>query len=195
MSIKTLQNAKLRFYDSTATPLYLEIDLDPGDFSGPFGTPLIEEILELDRGNMNANALYRGGNDEALMTPVPITFTIRLTDSAQTINIKNWLRAMNDGGSTQVNSKTLETTKGDTQRDGATNNPAFADSNKMACNVEYLITMTGTDLGVNFAEIWLPADQQPISEVEDSITIAINGMCYGTITDITGFTAGTDVEA
>ncbi len=195
MSIKTLQNAKLRFYDSTATPLYLEIDLDPGDFSGPFGAPLTEEIIELDRGNMNANALYRQSNDEPLMAPVPITFTIRLTDSAQTINIKNWIRAMNDGGSTQVNSNTLEDTAIDSQRDGATANPVFADSNKMQCIVEYLVSMTGTDVGFNYEGVWLPADQQQISEAEDSITIAINGMCYGTITDITGFTAGTDVEA
>lgn len=194
MSIKTLQNAKLRFYDSTATPLYLEIDLDPGDFSGPFGAPLVEEILELDRGNMNANALYRAGNDEALMAPVPVTFTIRLTDSAQTVNIKDWIRAMNDGLSTQVNSNTLETTETDSQRDGATANPAFADSNKSTCIIEYLITMSGTDLGFNYEGIWLPADQQQISEAEDSITIAINAMCYGTITDITSFTAGTDVE-
>ena len=194
MSIKTLQNAKLRFYDSTATPLYLEIDLDPGDFSGPFGAPLTEEIIELDRGNMNANALYRQSNDEPLMAPVPVTFTIRLTDSAQTINIKNWIRAMNDGGSTQVNSKTLEDTAVDSQRDGATANPVFGDSNKMQCIVEYLVSMTGTDVGFNYEGVWLPADQQQISEAEDSITIAINGMCYGTITDITGFTAGTDVE-
>ncbi len=196
MSIKTLQNAKIRFYDSTATPLYLEFDLDPGDFTGPFGAPLTEEILELDRGNMNANALYRQGNDEALMAPVPITFTIRLTDSAQTVNIKNWIRAMNNGGSTTVgaDSHTLETTAIDSNRDGATANPAPADSNKLQCIIEYLITMTGTDLGFKYEGIWLPADQQQISEAEDSITIAINAMCYGTITDITGFTSGTDVE-
>jgi len=195
MSIKTLQNAKIRFYDSTATPLYLEVDLDPGDFTGPLGAPLTEEILELDRGNMNANALYREGDDAKLMEPVPISFTIRLTDSSQTLNIRNWLRAMNDALATQVNSNTLETTETDTQRNGANANPAFADANKSTCAIEYLITMSGTDMGLRYDGVWLPINEQKLSEGADAITIAISGMCYGTITDITGFTAGTDVEA
>ena len=194
MSIKTLQNAKIRFYDSTATPFYLEVDLDPGDFTGPLGAPLCEEILELDRGNMNANALYRKGDDVALMAPVPISFSIRLTDSAQTLNIRNWLRAMNDALATQVNSHTLESTEADTQRNGANNNPAFADSNKSTCNIEYLITMTGTDMGIKYAGVWLPINEQKLSEGADAITLAISAMVYGTITDITAFTSGTDVE-
>lgn len=195
MSIKTLQNAKIRFYDSTATPYYLEVDLDPGDFTGPLGAPLCEEILELDRGNMNANALYRKGDDVALMAPVPISFSFRLTDSAQTLNLRNWLRAMNDALATQVNAHTLESTETDTQRNGATANPAFADSNKSTCNIEYLITMSGTDVGLKYAGVWLPINEQKLSEGADAITLAISGMVYGTITDITGFTAGTDVEA
>ena len=48
MGKKTQREAKLRLYDGTGTPYYLELDLDAGDLSGPLGQPLNEEILVLD---------------------------------------------------------------------------------------------------------------------------------------------------
>ena len=195
MARKTSQNARIRLYDSTATPYYLEIDADPADFSGPIAAPLTEEILDLDRGNMNANAAYRQSDDGPLMAPVPISFSVYLRDATQTINLRNWLRAMWDGLSTQVNSHSLESTETDTQRDGAVANVAFADSNKSQCNVEYLVTMSGTDVGLKYAGVWFPPEQQTIAEATDGIPLRLNGMVFGTITDLTGFTSGTDVEA
>lgn len=195
MAKKTLQQAKIRLYDSTATPWYLELDVDVGDFSGPLAAPLTEEILDLDRGNMNANAAYRQSDDEPLMAGVPITFSVFLRDATQTINLRNWLRAMWDALATQVNVHTLASTETDTQRDGAVANAAFADSNKSQCNVEYLVTMSGTDVGLKYAGVWFPPEQQTIAEGADGIPLQLNGMVFGTITDITAFTSGTDVEA
>ena len=191
----TSKDAKIRFYDSTATPYYLELDLDPGDITFPLGTPLTEEMLILNRGNMDANAHYIEGPDAPMMAAVPVSFSIVVTDQAQTTNILNWLAAMNDALATQVNSHTLATCEGDSQRDGATANPAFADANKSLCSIEYLLTMAGTDLGWKLMEVWVPMDQQSLSEAEDGVTISLSGMIYGTITRITSFTAGTDVEA
>jgi hypothetical protein len=195
MTIKTKFEAKIRLYDGTGTPLYLEVDLDVGDFSSPLGTPRPEEILVLDRGRMSADAHYRRGPDDKLMEPVPVSFTVRVTDAAQYINIRNWIRAMNDALVTQVNSNTLVSTQGDTKRDGTNFNPVFADANKSTCNIEYLIEMGATDLGILVAEVYFPPDQLPLAEAEDAITLALAGMCYGTITDLTIFTTGTDVEA
>lgn len=195
MGKKTLRDAKLRLYDGTGTPYYLELDFDLGDFNGPIGAPTPEEILQLNRGKMDSLAHYIKGPDDALMAAVPVTFSVFVRDESQTVNLRNWLRAGQDGGTTQVNSNTITTTKEDTQRDGSNNNPAFADSNKLTSNVEYLITLSGTDLGLKYAEVFFPLDQQNLSEAEDGITISLNGMCYGTITDITSFTSGTDVEA
>ena len=195
MAKKTMKNAKLRLYDGTATPFYLEVDLDVGDYSGPLGQPRTEEQLVLDRGNMNANAHYIEGPDDKLMESVPVSFSVLIRDDQQTINILNWLAGMWDGGTTQVNVHTLVTTKEDTQRDGATNNPAFADSNKLTSNIEYLIETGATDLGLKYAEVLLPLDQQQVGESAEGITLKLSGMCYGTVTRITSFTAGTDVEA
>jgi len=195
MAKKTQRDAKIRLYDGTGTPYYLEMDLDIGDLSGPIGQPLTEEILVLDRGNMNANAHYIEGSDEPLMAAINVTFSCFLRDDNQTIYILDWLKAGQDGGTTTVNSNTVTSTKADTQRDGATNNPAFADSNKLTFNVEYLIETGGTDLGFKYAECFFPLDQQTIAEAEDGITLSLTGMCYGTITRLTAFTAGTSVEA
>ena len=198
MARKTSKNARIRLYDSTATPYYLEIDADVADFSGPIATPMTEEILDLDRGNMGAAAEYREGSDDAMMAPVPVTFSVYLRDATQTINLRNWLRAMWDGLSTQVNSNSLESTETDSQRDGATANAAFADANKSQCIIEYLITMSGTDVGFRYNGCFPPPEQQTIAEAEDGIPLALNLMCYGTITDITAFTtagSAADVEA
>lgn len=190
----TKQNAKIRLYDGAETPYYLELDLDPGDLSGPAGAPLTEEILVLDRGNMTADAHYIEGPDDKLMEPVPVTFSAIITDAAQTVYLLDWLAAMNDNLATTVNGNTLTSTIGDSQRNGAVNNPAFADANKEVCNIEYLITMSGADLGWKYMEVRFPMDQIQISEGDDAITVSLNGMCYGTITRLTGFTAGTSVE-
>ena len=147
MGKKTQRDAKIRWYDGTATPFYLEFDLDSGDFSGPLGDPKTEEILVLDRGKATADMHYIEGPEDALMAPLDVTFTTVITDGALTTYILDWLAAMNDGLTTTPNSNTLVSTQQDTQRDGANNNPAFADSNKSTCNVEYLIELGGTDLG------------------------------------------------
>ena len=191
----TSKDAKLRWYDGTATPYYLEFDLDSGDFNGPIGTPLTEEILVLDRGNMNANAIYMESSDAPMMAPVPVTFSVMVTDSTLFTYILDWLDAMNDALATTVNAHTLVSTEQDSQRDGATNNPVFADANKSTCNIEYLLTMTGTDLGWKYIDVRYDRDKQPFAESEDGIILTCNGMCYGTITRLTSFTAGTSIEA
>ena len=195
MTKLTSRDAKIRLYDGTGAPWYLELDLDKGDFSGPLGAPRQEEQLVLNRGTMDSLAHYVKGPDGKLMEPVEISFSAMLRDDAQTINILDWIAAMNDALATQVNSNTLVSTESDTQRDGANNNPAFADSNKSTSNVEYLMETGGTDLGFKYAEVYFAADQITIGESDEEIVIGLTGRVYGTISRITSFTAGTDVEA
>jgi len=190
----TERQAKIRFYDSTATPWYLELDFD-GDYSGPIGTPRQEETLILNRGTMDALAHYIKGPDDKLMETVDVSLKVILRDHAQTINLLDWLAAMNDALATQVNSHTLESTKGDTQRDGANANPAFADSNKGTFDIEYLMETGAADLGFKLAEVYVPLAEQVLGESAEEIALPIKGKIYGTITRITAFTAGTDVEA
>lgn len=195
MGKRTSRNAKLRFYDGTGTPYYLELDFDLEDFAGPIGIPRQEEELVLNRGTMDANAHYCKGADDKLMEPQEISASVLVRDDAQTRNIRDWLKAMNDGLTTQVNSNTLVSTQGDTQRDGANNNPTFADSNKGCSNVEYLVECGATDYGYKYAEVWLPLAEQQLAESPEGVKLTLKGYVYGTITSITAFTAGTDVEA
>jgi hypothetical protein len=195
MTIKSSKNAKIRLYDGTGTPYYLQLELDPGDFSAPIGAPRPEETLRLNRGSMDSYGHYTKGSDAKLMEPVNISFSVVVTDAALTGYILDWLAAMNDALATTVNSNTLVSTEADTQRDGSNNNPTFEDTNKGTSNVEYLIEQGETDRGWKYAEVYFPLDQISLSESEEAVTIAITGLCYGTITRITGFTAGTDVTA
>ena len=195
MTKLTSRNAKIRLVDGTGAPWYLELDLDKGDFTGPLGVPRQEEKLVLNRGTMDAVAHYMQGADDKLMEPVNISFSAMLRDDAQTVNILDWIKAMNDALATAVNSNTLVSTQADTQRDGANNNPIFADSNKGTCNVEYLMETGVTDLGFKYAEVYFAEDQISLSESDEEIVISMTGRVYGTITRITDFTSGSDVEA
>ena len=194
MSKFTNKKGKLRLYDGTATPFYLELDFDLGDFSGPLGIPKTEEILVLNRGNSDADAHYIEGGDDKIMEPFAITFSAFVVDKTQCKYLLDWLEAMEDGGgSPAVNSNTLVTTKEDTQRDGANNTPAFADTSKMTSNLEYLLD-GATDICWHYNEVLFPLAEQSISEAEDGVTISLNGMCYGTVSRDTTFTAGATVE-
>jgi len=189
----TNRKGKLRLYDGTASPFYLECDFDLGDFSGPMGAPKTEEILVLDRNQTSADMHYIEGGDDTLMAPVPITFSAFIVDKTQSIYLIDWIDVMNGGLSAAINSNTIVTTQEDTQRDGSNNNPAFVDSGKLLCNIEYKLD-GGTDRVWHYNEIWLPSDQQQMSEAEDGVTIALNGQCYGTITRDTAFSSSGTVE-
>jgi hypothetical protein len=188
------KKGKLRLYDGTATAFFLELDFDLGDFSGPLGIPKTEEILVLNRGNADADAHYIEGNDDKIMEPFPITFSAFVVDKTQCKYLLDWLEAMEDGGgSPAVNSNTLVTTKEDTQRDGSNNSPAFADSTKMTSNLEYKLDGT-TDICWHYNEVLFALSEQVISEAEDGVPIALNGMVYGTVVRDAAFSAGATVE-
>jgi len=182
----TNKKGKLRLYDSTATPFYLELDFDKGDFSGPLGQPKTEEKLVLNRGNMDANAHYIEGSDEPIMEPVDVSFSCICEDTTITTYLLDWLE-----GNT-VNSNTIVTTKGDSQRNGANANPAFADSDKKCCNVEYRLDGS-TDIVWHYNEVYFPIEECQISEGEEEVTLSLKGKWYGTVTRDTEFTSGTDV--
>lgn len=195
MSKVTQRDAKMRLYDSTAaTPYFLELDFDLGNFSGPIGTPLPEEILQLNRGKVDANMHFIKGDDHAMMAAVPISWGYFLQDVVQQTYLIHWLTAMNDGLTQTVNTNTLESTHADSNRDGSNANPAFADSNKSQCDILWLSDTAGTDFGWRYNGVWLPFDQQAFAESESEITLTLNGLCFGTISPITAFPAGTSVE-
>lgn len=190
----TNRKGTIRLYDGTATPFYIEIAFTAGDLSGPIGRPLVEEIPVLDRGNIDANAHYITGSEQVHLDPLDLSFSCLITDLTNWGYLKDLLRVVNGVG-TAVNSNTIVSTKGDTQNDGANNNPALGDSSKLTLNLEYLLDGASSDLGFQFNEVYFPIDQVSMSESEDSVTLALTGKIYGTITDITAWTSGTDMTA
>ena len=183
----TQRDAKLRLYDSTATAWYLELEFDLGNFTGPIGAPLPEEILALDRGKATGDMHYVKGDDYAMMASVPISFGYFLQDVVQLTYLIHWITAMNDGLTQTVNAHTLLSTHADSQRDGSNANPAFADSNKSQCDVLWLSDTAGVDFGWRYNGVWFPFDQQSFTEGEAEGTLTLNGLCYGTIVPITAW--------
>ncbi len=189
----TNRSGKIRFYDGTGTPYFLELDFDAGDFSGPLGIPRPEEIIKINRGTLDADMHYIMGTEEKIMEALELSFSALLTDLVQSGYIMDWLFALSDGGTTTINAITAVTTKGTTQRDGVNNNPPFADAEKMTFDVEILWD-GATDWGLAYTEVFVPLEQASVGEGDDAVTLAITGFIYGTITKITAFTAGTDIE-
>ena len=195
MAKVTQRDAKIRLYDSTpTTPWFLELDFDVGNFTGPIGTPRQEEILVLNRGIAGSGMHYIKGDDHKLMGPVPISFGYFLQDVVQQTYLIHWITAMNNALAQTVNAHTLQSTHADSNRDGSTANPAFADTNKSTCDICWLSNTGGTDFGWRYNGVYLPFDQQTFAEAEADITLSLNGLCYGTITAITAFPTGATVE-
>ena len=187
----TNRRGKLRLLDGTGTPFYLELGFDTGDMNAPLGVPSTEEQLVLHRGTFDANAHYIEGGDAPVMEPVDVGFSIVVEDTTITTYLLDWLE-----GNT-VNSNTIVTTKGTTERTNSIATPAFADTSKKTCNLEILwdASATGTDLGYQYNEVYFALNDQKIAEAEDGVTITFAGKCYGTIARLAAFTAGTDVTA
>jgi len=195
MSVTTLRDGKIRLYNDTGTPYYLELDLDMGDFNAPIGAPLTDEILILDRGKMSADAHYIEGDEYKLMEPVDLSFSVKVRDDAQTGYLLDVIDVLNKSGSTTVNSNTWATTEADTQRDGSNNNPVFADANKGTLDIHYLLDTGGTDRGWRWNECYIPINEVSFAEGDAENVISIAAKCYGTIARITAWLAGTNVEA
>jgi len=184
----TNRDGELRLYDGTETPFYLPVLFSGGDFTGPLGPPRVEEILVLDRRKMTGQAHYIKGSDEALLEPVPVSFSALVHDGAACAYLLDWLA----GG--PVNSHTLTTTKGETKRDGTNDNPAFADTGKKTSSVEFKLEGSSS-LVWHYNEVFFPLSECNIQESDEGVLISLNGGCYGTITRDTSFTSGADVTA
>jgi hypothetical protein len=188
MAKYTNKTGKIRLYDGTATPYYLELNLDNGDFTGPLGIPTLEETLVLNRGNFDAYGHYINGSDAVIMEPFDISFSAIAHDGTEFGYLLSWI----EGGT--VNAHTIATTKGDTMRANAIATPAFADANKKCCNVEYLQNLS-IDLCMHYHEVYFDITKVTFAESADGVTVTLPGKCYGTVVRDTAFSAGTDVTA
>lgn len=192
MAVYIGKKGNIRWYDATGTPFFVDSLYDQMDFTGPFGRARPEEILVLDRANLTSDACYVQGSDEAILEPLEISFSLRLS-----VTLRQKLRdVLNIDGDTpwDVGGNTWVTTKGTTNLiagDGSSvTTPTFSDTFKQANNLEILWDEGANDIGLQYAEVYWPPEQQNPAEGEDNVTVSLTGLVYGTIIEITAFTAG-----
>jgi len=192
--IFTSKNGELRIYDSHPTPYYLEILFTKADLNFPLNRGKPEEILTMDRGNMDTNASYHQGSDEPIVSPLPIRFSGLINDAVYSHTLVAMLSGVTTL-STSTEAMTVQSTKGDSALNVAgvaVTTKAFADSSKTCYNVEVKYDGT-TDFIYQLKEVYFPPDQQTITESEDGLTLDMNGMWYGSGGTVTTFTTGKDI--
>ena len=154
------------------------------DFTGPLGRAKTEELLVLDRNNMDANGHYIEGSDEKIFEVIPISFSCQLDDTVNKDDILEVLKCGNPASTRWPNVGV--TTKETTKNDGINANPAFADSSKKTVNVQMLFEGSSVGLGWAYYEVFFPEDEQTITESEDGVILSCSGGVYGVIERIHG---------
>ena len=176
---------------------YIEVPFSNMDLSGPEGRNRPEEILRLNRAQLDTNASYIQGIDDPIQEPMTLTFSC-LMDS--NINATGLTLALQGGNAGISESWPLAavSTKTDTQlAAGLTgtlvNTPPFTDPTKKTVCIQ---TMWTVDLDVDptarifreYNEILVVGQGITLTEAVDGITLAVNAMIYGDIrTDLTRF--------
>lgn len=198
MSLYIGRKGKIRFYDSTPTPFYVEFTLENMDFKGPMAAARPEETLVLDRENLSTIMHYIVTSERVIAEPIAVSFTARLDDTTLRQKLRQVLNSDNAAaGAWTVGSDSWITTKGDgslTDVDGnaiSQSGVTFADTAKQAVNVEVLWDSGATDIGLKYDAVHFPPEQQEIAEAEEAVTVTVNGMGYEGVSEITAFTAGT----
>ena len=197
MATYTNNNGSMRFYDSSATPYYVDLPFDNGDWSAPEGKARPVENLRLDRGTLSTDAHYTQGPDEVILEPQSITGTFILDELHGKTKLRQILNAdALKSSAWVVGSNTWATTKGDTSLvsglGASVTTPAFADKHKQCVNLEIIWDDPDESgaIGQRYAEVYFPPDQQNIQESADGVVLSLNGLIYGTITEITAFSSG-----
>jgi hypothetical protein len=136
----------------------------------------------------DSNTHFVQGSDAAIAEPLPCSFSIRAFDRRQAWEPISWILDGRCLGSTLV----PYTTKGTTQlkdylgTNYTTNN--FTDTSKKCFNVELKYAADTSTTGGNprtlllrLNEVFFNPGEQTINEAEDSLTINLSGMVYGSI--------------
>jgi len=185
------KDGELRLYEGGAAPHYLIVLFTKADLSFPTGRGKSEEVLVMDRGNMDTNASYRQGSDDGIMNPLPVRFSGLINDATYTHALVQLL-----SGSTSVGSAAAITTakgKSSLTISGASvATKTFADSSKLAYNLQIMYDGS-TDFVYELKEVYFPPDQQTITESEDGVTLDANGLWYGSGGTKSAFTSGTAI--
>ena len=197
------KNGELRFYD--ANDVYIVIRFSDMNFTGPEGAARPEEILRLNRGQLDSNAHYIQGLDDPIVGPARITTSYKVESGANKDTMQaflGWRYAAGQDASWEAGSgpTSLSTTKGTSsgRPAGLTGTlvtlPLFTDPKKVCVNVEVLWDdLASSKIGRRYTEVYFDPGAQSINEAPDMVTMNLSGDCYGQIETITAFTSGTEL--
>jgi hypothetical protein len=128
----TGKDGVLRIYNLAGG--YLEVHFSNMDFSAPIGRPKRDEILVMDRGNVDTYSHYISGDDMKLFDPIPISFSCFVDDITH-VNTTNGFKEIlvealqcRDARNDQTDDTWDgfgNSTKGSTQNISGTYNPRF----------------------------------------------------------------------
>jgi hypothetical protein len=200
------RNSDIRIYDGTTGgtppgPFYFRLPFEQVTYRGPMGRNRPDQRAKLDRGILNSDSHFIQLSDEAILTAIPITFTIELLDTNH-LTVFAALSNLFRASPWTVGNQTWTNTNRSTQiRNGdgtLVTTPDTAEPTEDRVNIEVrLIKKSATganDLVLHWNEVWFPPNQDFQMGMEASL-LNITGLWKGDLTKSTAFTVGTDTTA
>jgi hypothetical protein len=182
----TNRTGRIRIYDGSPTPYYLEMKFDVGNFTGPIGYNDTEELLQLHRGRLDGVQHYIEGDHRRVFDPLEIVFGL-IFEKNFAFNILDLLINNSVEGVNLVSTKATSLRK-----DLST--IEFSSSSYKTFDVAILWTtnnLQGESLGYLYREVgFFDPSNQKISESEDEIKFDLSGKWYGSVQRITSFPVG-----
>lgn len=179
---------------------YFSIGFVNMDFSGPLGRARPDETPMLDRGNLTSTAHYVPGPDDAIMAPVNVTFTATLDDAVNRTDLYDALGNPASNTPWTVGGLSFANTNGTSQILNGSNvlvsTPAPFDA--AHDRVDVAVLWRGDNPGTNdegwaYREVWFSPQNIQITESDNGVRMAATGWCYGAVSHITQFSAGSAV--
>jgi len=165
---------------------YYELVFSQMNLTAPEGNQRPEEILRLNRGQLDANAHYIQGLDDPIVQPPPqITFSAWL-DSVHNKATLATVLACGDPNTANW-PKVGISTKTDTQLPSGltgalTTAPPFTDPTKKAiCAQVMWDDLNGSKIFREYNECYIPSGSVTLTEAPDSVTLQLTGGVYGAV--------------
>lgn len=199
------KKGELRIYsgsNASGVNFFFRVAFAQMDLNAPMGRPRPDQLPITDRGVVNQYAHYIQGSDDIIMQPVNVTFTANLDTE---VNRNDLIKAMSNplrASPWTVGSSTWVNTNGTTQIYNGCGSlvstplpdDPLHDRVNLAIIWRELCSFGTVDTGFIWKETWFQPNQINIRETETAVQIAATGFCYGPVSQIASFPAGTFIS-
>lgn len=202
------KRGEMRLYSGTDDGFggkqYFQVAFEQMDFSGTAGRARPDEIPVLDRGNYNSFTHHIQGPDTPIIAPVQLRFTAMVDNTINAFDLLNAMGNTYRNSAWTVNGNTWSNVNGTTT---LLNGAGSVVSTALPYDVEQdrvhlCLLFRGDpqnasgvdDYGFNYREVYFQPGQVGITEAADRVTVNATGWCYGPISQMSAFDAGTDIS-